>query len=175
MTRTLVSAVFACSIVGAFAGVAQAQAEPAPAASRTMGSPSHGPIGLGGIVYLANVPGLSLVYDGGPWHVDTMLGISGTTPNDLQLGGRFWWHLSTAAAADFSAGGGVSYQRLGGQGMMAATNNVFIELGGMIRIFLVQNVALGTAAGVVIGTADASGYSIGPANLVGSASLHYFF
>jgi hypothetical protein len=174
MTRTLVSALFACLLVGALAGAAQAQTEPPPAA-RPMSSASHGPIGVGGIVYLANVPGLSVAYDPGPFHVDTMLGLSGTTPNQFQIGGRFWWHVAQTAASDFSAGGGLSYQHISGVGMMASTNNVFIELGAMIRIFLVQNVALGSAAGVVIGTADASGYNIGPANLVGSASLHYFF
>jgi len=182
MKRSLLPLLSACALVCALAGTARAQNEPPaappPPASHSSGGGGHGPIGLGGIAYLAggqNTTGLSLAYDPGAWHIDTVLSVTGNNPNNFGLGGRFWYHLAATGSSDLSAGAGLSYQRIGGQGMMAAQNDLFIELGGLIRMFLVQNVAVSFGAGIVIATADASGYNVGSTTLIGAAGVHYFF
>ena len=58
---------------------------------------------------------------------------------------------------------------------MASRDTCTSRSGALIRVFLADRVALGTAAGMVFGTLDADGYSIGVGNLVGTASLHYYF
>lgn len=162
-------------------GAASAQTDPpppAPVAARSDAGRGAGPIGFGGIGYLSGASGLSLAYDPGVWHLDTVLRFTGGTPapNEIVLGARAWYHLYSASAADFSLGGGFSFQRLDpDQTGAAATNSLFVEAGGLIRVFLAQNVALGAAAGLIIGAVDAEGVAVGPQNLVGSASLHYFF
>lgn len=153
---------------------------PAPVASHSgaAGAGRGGPIGFGGIGYLSGPAGLSLAYDPGPWHLDTVLAFSSGTPGAdvIVLGARGWYHLASTASSDFSVGGGFSYVRTDpDQTGAEATNELGIEAGGLIRVFLAQNVALGAGAGLVIGAVDAEGVALGPVNLVSSASLHYFF
>jgi hypothetical protein len=190
MKRSLLSALAVGFVVCSFAGRASAQTQPPPADGsapppRRAWSPppsgstsGAGAFGLGGIVYLSGQGGLSLAYDPGPWHIDTMLGLSGGggARNDFHFGGRFWYHVSSMGSADFSLGAGAAYQHLARQNVaLPAVNNLFIELGALIRVFLVRTVALSAGTGLVIWTADASGYAIGPSSLVGNAALHYFF
>jgi hypothetical protein len=184
MRRSLLSLLFVCTIVCAIAGSAGAQTEPpaAPTPAVSTSSGGHGPIGVGGILFLSGptfdqgLPGLSIVYDPGMWHIDTLLALSGGTGRtDFEIGGRFWYHLASSRSADFSGGAGLAYEHLGGVGMMASQNFVLIEIGALIRIFITPNVAIGTATGLTIGTADADGYQFGPSNLIGAASVHYFF
>src|SRR5438128_1117168 len=104
MTRWTTYAV-GMGVLVCFAGNAYAQdstspppSQPAPAA---YSSPSygggHGMIGVGGIAYLGGTSGLSLVYDPGPWHIDTLLGYSGVNDNStFNIGGRFWYHIKTS-------------------------------------------------------------------------------
>jgi hypothetical protein len=164
------------------AGSASAQTDPpppAPVAARSdAGGRGAGPIGFGGVAYLSGATGLSLAYDPGVWHLDTvLLFTSGTpAPNQIVLGARGWYHLHSTSAADFSVGGGLSYSRLDpDQTGAEASNALFVEAAGLIRVFLAQNVALGAAAGLIIGAVDAEGVALGPQNLVGSGSLHYYF
>jgi len=179
MRRHLVSVLFSCAFLCAAASVARAQENaPPPSSPPPMRSSSgHGPIGVGGIAYLSGPAGLSLAYDPGVWHLDSLLGISGggggTTT--FQIGARFWYHLFSTGSADLSVGGGLAYQYINPPGANNSSNNLFIELGGLIRVFLTSNVALGASTGFIIRTADASGYDLGATNLVGTASLHYFF
>jgi hypothetical protein len=187
MKRLLISALSLGFVVCSLAARADAQTEPPPqtqaassparTTSSAYASRGGGAIGVGGILYLSGQGGLSVAYDPGPWHIDTMLGLSGGggARSDFHLGGRFWYHVASAGSADLSIGAGAAYQHLARQGNAPAIDNLFIELGGLIRIFLVQNVALSAGTGMVIGTADASGYAVGPSSLVGNAALHYFF
>jgi hypothetical protein len=181
MKRSLVSVLFSCAFLCAIASVARAQeAAPPPSsppAIRSSSSHSGGPWGFGGIAYLAGPAGLSVAFDPGPWHIDTLIGASGggNRDNVFQVGGRFWYHLATAGSADFSVGGGLSYEHRNPVGAPPAQNNLFIEPGALIRIFLTSNVALSASTGFVINTVDAEGYNLGATNLVGSAALHYFF
>jgi hypothetical protein len=188
LVSVLLPGAILCTIA---ASSASAQTEPPPAVQTTTTTTTTvssrggggGRIGVGGIAYLGGGPpggglgGLSVAYDPGPWHLDTMIGLAGgnNTANEFRIGGRFWYHLLSAASADLSIGAGLSYEHIGTRGPAPSANNLFIEAGGLIRVFLAPNVALGTAAGLVIGTADASGYSIGDTNLVATASIHYYF
>lgn len=185
----LISALLPMALICSLGASASAQTDTAP----TAGNPpvivpttpaSHGGgarIGVGGIAYLSGQNGISVAFDPGSWHLDTMLGLAGGNGGggDFHVGGRFWYHLLSATNSDLSIGGGLAYQHVGGNGAgpgaVPAANNLFIEFGGLIRIFLVQNVALGVGAGMVVGTADASGYNIGGGTLVGNASVHYYF
>lgn len=182
--RLIVSTLSSCIALCAAAAVANAQVEPPPPAhaepapvTRSRSAGGRG-FGVGAVGYLSGQGGLSFVYDPGIWHLDAMIGLygdgAGGADSAIVLGTRFWYHLKTVGAADFSLGGGLSYQRFD-PGPGDATTNLWIEGGGLIRVFIVDNVALGAATGLVIGAADADGYGIGPANLVGTASLHYFF
>jgi hypothetical protein len=183
-SRLLVSLLSSCMAVCAVVSVASAQTEgglPPPASSPPPApAPSHGRgrgFGLGAVGYLApNMGGLSIAFDPGIWHMDAFVGLgsSGGDDNYVALGARFWYHLKTVGAADFSIGGGASYARID-PGPGDAASALYIEGGGLIRVFIVDNVALGASTGLVIGTADADGYQLGATNLVGTASLHYFF
>src|SRR5439155_302794 len=140
-------------------------------------SHSGGPWGVGGIGYISGVTGLSVAFDPGPWHIDTIAGISGGggRATDFRIGARFWYHIMSSGSADLSVGGGLAYQYLNPQGPPPVQNNLFIEIGGLIRVFLTSNVALSAGTGFIVRTADASGYDLGATNLVGSAAIHYFF
>jgi hypothetical protein len=185
-SRLLVSLLSSFMAVCTVVSVASAQTEgglpppassppPAPAASHGRGRG----FGVGGVGYLSGLGGLSVVYDPGIWHLDAMIGMfgdgAGGADTAFNMGARFWYHLKTVGAADFSIGGGMAYQSFNNVGPGDATSALFIEGGGLIRVFIVDNVALGASTGVWIGAVDASGYAIGPTNLVGTASLHYFF
>ena len=180
MKRHLITILSSCIFLCSIGAIAQAQTDappPPPATARTSSSHSGGPFGVGGIAYLTGINGLSLVYDPGVWHIDTLLGLGGGGGGDnvIDLGGRFWFHVAQASSADLSVGGGLLYEHRNPAGPPAAVNNLFIEIGGLIRVFLTSNVALSTGAGLVLGTVDADGYSLGNPNLTGNAALHYFF
>ena len=186
MKRQLVSLLFSCAIVCSIGAVASAQTDPPPASNpppravvvSTSSNHGGGPFGVGGIAYLANPIGLSLAYDPGAWHLDTLIGINGANnqASVFDIGGRFWYHLASTSNADLSVGAGMTYEHRGRNGAAnPPVNNLFLEAGGLIRIWLAQNVALGTAFGLVVRTADSNGYEIGPTNLVSNASIHYYF
>jgi hypothetical protein len=158
---------------------------PAASPSYSSGGGSHGMIGVGGIAYLGGPTGLSFVYDPGQWHIDTLIGYSALNSNDVfAIGARFWYHIKSSQNADLSIGAGGSLVHLSPAGGGNKTDGVFIEAGGLIRVFLAPSVALGVSSGLVVGAADADGFFLGNDNqgagtrsvgLVGSASLHYFF
>src|SRR3954468_3521282 len=120
MKRHLVTILSSCAFLCSIGAIAQAQtdtAPPPPVTARSSSSHSGGPFGVGGIAYLTNndtVTGLSLVYDPGAWHIDTLLGLGGGGGNNnvINLGGRFWFHVAQASSADLSVGGGLLYQHV---------------------------------------------------------------
>jgi hypothetical protein len=185
MKRLLGCAALASLIVGSMAGSARAQTEaPPPAAASSSssssgrgGGGSGGQIGVGGIAYLSGPAGLSVAFDPGVWHLDTMLLVSGgDNQNSLfEIGGRFWYHLKSTGSADLSVGAGLAYRHTNPPGPAVATSDILIEGGLLVRLFLVSNVALGASSGFVVGTNDVSFYSIGATSLVGAMSFHYFF
>lgn len=138
---------------------------------------THGTgLGVGVAAMLAGPAGISVAYDGGPWHLDTMFGVlkrDGDSPGnkaDFELGARFWFHLHKSANSDFSVGGGLGFIHFG----PADENAVFLEGGVQLRAFIASNVALSASAGLAIETADRSAFALG-GQFIGSAALHYYF
>jgi hypothetical protein len=188
MTRWLKLAIGTAAVLGALSTRAQAQdatspppSTPPPAhSSYGAGGGSHGNIGVGGILYMGGTNGLSLAYDPGPWHIDTLLGYSSTGGQDaFNIGGRFWYHVKSSANADLSLGAGGSLRHISPDGAPPSRDEVYIEAGILIRVFLAPTVALSVGSGLVVGAADADGLGIGDGfntvGLSGSAAVHYYF
>jgi len=165
-----------------FAGNAYAQDSTSPPPSQPAAASyggGHGMYGVGGIAYMGGTTGLSLAYDPGPWHIDTLLGYrSEGDSSTFNIGARFWYHVKSSANADLSLGAGGSLRHNSPGGMDDDTNDVFIEAGMLIRVFLAPTVGLSLGSGLVVGAADEDGLDIGTSGafgLVGNAALHYFF
>lgn len=172
--------------VAALAAARQAAAQsPEPqSTSATLAGATHGTgVGVGVAAMLTGGPGtpfpggLSVAYDGGPWHLDTIFGLEKTDGGGMYgrrpsfiLGGRFWFHLHKTANSDFSVGGGVAFIHDG----PARQQTISLEAGGQLRAFLVSNVALAFSAGLGIDTIDRSRVQVG-GQFVSTAAVHYYF
>jgi opacity protein-like surface antigen len=177
-------AIGAAALLCALSASAQAQdSTPPPSnppAYSSYGGGGHGKLGFGGIAYMGGTTGLSFAYDPGPWHIDTLLGYTGVNDTDVfSIGGRFWYHVKSSANADFSLGAGGSLRHTSPPGGGNSADEVFIEAGILVRVFLAPAVALSVGSGLVVGAADADGLGIGAGfNAVGlayNAALHYYF
>jgi hypothetical protein len=174
MGRRLLSITFlsaAFLVVGAGASYAQ---ESLPH------SATHGTglgVGVQGMLLPFAPSGLSVVYDGGPWHAEGILGIfkQPVSKANVAIGGNFWFHLHKTANADFSLGGGL--------GINAGNATVFyLQAGGQIRAFLTSNVALSATLGLAFSVIDLEQIGLGGQTLasssvggLGSVGLHYYF
>jgi len=183
MTRWTTFAV-GLGVLVCFASNAYAQdsTPPPPAAASASASygGGHGMWGVGGISYLGGTTGLSLAYDPGQWHIDTLLGYTSQgDASTFNIGARFWYHIKSSANADLSLGAGGSVAHNSPGGMNDSTDNVYIEAGMLIRVFLAPTVGLSVGSGLIVGAADADGLNIGVGDdavgLVTNAALHYFF
>jgi hypothetical protein len=152
------------------------------AAAPASNSPASGDrgIGVGAMAPLANVGGLvgllfgagpAVSYDMGDFHIDGVLLFETNGATAFGLSGRFWYHLFERSDADFSAGGGFTFINVDPE-IGDSSNAVFLEAGAKIRMFLVDNVALSTSTGLVIGLADAEGVELGGQILGGV--IYYF-
>ncbi len=79
--------------------------------------------------------------DGGRFHVEGLFGLNRHGATDYELGARFWYHVHTAQAADFSLGGGLAMFSLR-QGRNDRQYDFEIDLGAQARVFVASNVAL---------------------------------
>jgi len=157
MTRWLKLAIGAGAIVSALSTSAMAQdsttpppSSPPPAtySSYGGGGGGHGKFGVGGIVFMGGVSGLSLAYDTGPWHIDSLIGYSGVNDTDVfAIGGRFWYHVKSSANADLSLGAGGSLRHTSPPGGGNSADEVYIEAGLQIRVFLASAVSLSVSSG----------------------------
>lgn len=180
------------AILCASAGIARAQEStppPPPPASpsySSAGGGSHGLFGVGGIAYMGGTTGLSFAYDPGQWHIDTLIGYGSSSANNngadtFSIGGRFWYHVKSSTNADLSLGAGGSLRHTSPPGPANSTNDVFIEAGLLVRVFLAPAVGLSVGSGLVVGAADADGLGIGGGSFFNSvgltfnSALHYFF
>ncbi len=161
------TAVALAALCGA-SGSALAQETAPPAAS------ARGGLGVGYAQTLTGVGGLNAVYDAGPWHADAILGFAGDGSTEIRIAGRGWYHLHATAASDFSLGGGLALQNINPDGAAPSTNNLWIELGAMIRFFPVSNVSIGLFGGLSVGAADADGFII-DAQPLSQLAVTYFF
>lgn len=109
-------------------------------------------LGLGYAAMLTGPSGLSLAYDFGRFHIDSMLDVWSHDETALAFGVRGWLHLHSAAAADFSIGGGLGVT----QDSPGDDDNdvVHFEAGFLIRAFVTSNVALSAFGGLGIRTGD---------------------
>lgn len=123
------------------------------------------------------ISGLSVNYDGGDFHAGGLLGMSDggdSNDTDLVFGGRFYWHIASAGAADFGVGGSLTYVNVDDRGGGDNAALLFLEPGFQIRAFVVPNVALSFSGGLVIGAADAEGFAL-TGQATGAAGVHYYF
>lgn len=136
-----------------------------------------GSIGVGAEFQLSGIGGLSANYDAGKFHAGGFLGyFDPRGPNNVtvDVGGRFFYHVASTAASDFSLGGSLGIQSINQAGATNRDTNVFIEPSFQIRMFIVPNVALSFTGGVEIGAADASELNL-TGNISGEAGIHYYF
>jgi hypothetical protein len=139
----------------------------------TAGS-GRGALGVGYAQSLRNVGGVNVVYDPGPWHADAILGLAGNGTTVINFAVRGWYHLHMTGASDFSLGGGLALQNTNPDGAAESTNALFVDLGGMLRFFVVPNVSVSLFAGLSVGAADADGFLIS-AQPLSQLGVAYFF
>ena len=137
---------------------------------------SEGSLGVGAEFQLSGLGGMSANYDLGQFHVGGFLGFdddAGADNTNVDIGGRFYYHLHSTAMSDFSLGGSMGVGLRGGPGDSDATI-VFLEPGIQTRAFIASNVALSFTAGLSLGIADAEGVDVtGQVNAI--AGVHYYF
>jgi hypothetical protein len=155
---------FAALLVMSAAGVAQAGGQP-------------GSLGVGAEAQLNGLGGASMNYDAGDFHVGAFLGFQnpGGGSNDaLAIGGRFFFHLHSTTASDFSIGANLGIASINNPAPDDRETQLFLEPAFQLRAFVVSNVALSFTAGVVIGVMDADRVELG-GQLTGAAGVHYYF
>lgn len=168
MRKNLVSTVLSVAVLIGLSGVAAAGG-------------SAGSFGVGAEYTLLGVGGASVNYDQGDFHVGGFMGYRSDGPNDnddryeLDLGGRFFYHLHSTAMSDFSLGGQVAIQMLDDALPDDQDATIFeVDLGAQIRVFVASNVALSATVGLALATADADEVQIS-GNVVGNVGIHYYF
>ena len=135
-----------------------------------------GSIGVGAEFEIRGAGGVSANYDAGRFHVGGFLGYfdpQGPNNSEIDVGGRFFYHIASTASSDFGVGGVLGFQSVPN----AAGNRqtfLIIEPGFQIRTFIVPNVALSFTVGMEIGAADASELNI-TGNIIGQGGIHYYF
>jgi hypothetical protein len=136
-------------------------------------------IGVGANQMLFNGPGgVQVAYDAGRWHLEGIVGLldppgSARPTNVIATGARFWYHLHTGGAADFSVGGGFGYTHLANSGA-GDEDYLNLEAGAQIRAFIVGNVAFTGTTGLSISAADREGFALG-GSLFGGLGITYYF
>jgi hypothetical protein len=146
-------------------------------AGTAMAGGSEGAIGVGAEMTLSNFNGMSVNYDAGKFHVGGFFGLAdpaGPDNTDIDLGGRFFYHIHTTSMADFGVGGSVGLELHGNPAPVDDTTLMSIEPGFQIRAFLGSNVALSFTGGIAIGVVDADGVELG-GQFNGIAGVHYYF
>jgi hypothetical protein len=140
------------------------------------GGGSGGPLGVGVNAMLAGPFGPTVVYDTGMFHIEGILGFQDTdAQTEFDIAGRFWYHISSSQAADFSLGGGLGVVSIdpAGEGT-EGTTDIEIDAGAQVRAFIVPNVAISASLGLAILTGDADAVSL-TGDVTGSAGIIYFF
>lgn len=130
-------------------------------------------LGVGVLAMLSGPVGASVVYDPGQFHVEGILGFASDGETDIDIGGRFFYHLHSSQAADFSLGGGLGIQNVNPD-MGDSTTNIDVDVGAEVRLFLVPNVALSSTIGLAIVTGDGDLVAL-RGQLLGDIGVTYFF
>lgn len=144
-----------------------------------------GSLGVGVEAQLSGITGLSMNYDAGRFHAGGVLRYydpAGADNAVFEIAGRFYYHLHSTAMADFGLGSGLGIASID-RGGNNRDNNVYLEPGFQIRMFVASNVALSFTGGILVGLADAreetdSGLASGvdiTGQFNGIAGVHYYF
>jgi hypothetical protein len=162
-------------------------------AARAEAGGSPNTVGVGAEFQLSGLGGGSVNYDAGQFHLGGFLGFAddGNNNSDIEIGGRFYYHVHSTAMSDFGIGGGLGLDSVKHPvGMMTVRNTlVFVEPSFQIRLFVASNVALSFTGGLTIGVADAQGYAVtgqgvgggsfavsgAGVGFLGGAGVHYYF
>ena len=142
------------------------------------GGGSGAGFGVGAMAMLTGPFGGAVIYDPGMWHAEGIVGFESNGVTTILLGGRFWYHLHTSTAADFSIGGGLGFASTevdNGLGMDEDVTTIHVEGGGQLRVFVVPNVALSATAGLAIVTGDDRDLVAVTGQLIGDVGVSYFF
>jgi hypothetical protein len=118
--------------------------------------------------------GGAILYDPGQFHIEGIVDFYSNGGTQFGLGGRFWYHLHTSTAADFSLGGGVGLTILDDEEVDETFTLFHIEGGAQVRTFVVPNVALSATLGLAIVAGDGDLVAL-TGQLVGGIGLSYFF
>jgi hypothetical protein len=163
-------------VLAALLGAASSASAQESRAGVRAGGAAGGSLGVGVQTMLTGAGpfGAQLVYDAGMFHIEGIFGFASNGSTNLDLGGRFWYHIHAAQLADFSLGGGVGVVSVDPDGDVEGTTDVHINVGAQLRAFLVPNVALSVSAGLAIITGDADLVAV-TGDLVGAAGVTYFF
>jgi hypothetical protein len=138
-----------------------------------------GSIGVGAEFDIRGAGGVSMNYDAGKFHAGGFLGYfnpAGDNNTEIDVGGRFFFHLASTASSDFGIGGLLGIQNV--PNGADRRSFLIIEPGFQIRTFIVPNVALSFTVGMEIGTAVSgpSGDELNiTGNIIGQGGIHYYF
>jgi len=160
------------------------------------GGPSNA-VGVGIEAQINGTGGLSASYAMDKFHFGGFIGINdpaGADNTTYEIGGRFFYHVHSTAQADFGLGGSIGLAAVpfvDAMGNHKHHDDIYLEPGFQIRVFLSANVALSFSGGIVIGVADTDGVSLsgqttggaaGPFDVMGNAlsvnggaGVHYYF
>jgi hypothetical protein len=147
-------------------------------ASGAGGGGSAAGFGVGAMAMLTGPFGAAIIYDPGAFHIEGILGFESNGVTTILAGGRFWYHMHTSTAADFSVGGGLgiaSTEQDNGFGDNEDVTTIHLEGGGQLRVFVVPNVALSATAGLAVVTGDDRDLIAVTGQLIGDVGLSYFF
>jgi hypothetical protein len=180
MRRTAILTTLTAALLTLSARPSAAQ-DPTPTTTATVTTPTAATrgtgLGVGGAFMLyGGLGGLSVAFDGGPWHLESILSLEKAGSGaevQLGLGARFWFHLHSTGSSDFSVGGGVGYQNdTDGAADDDAVLN--IDVGTQARAFIANNVAISATLGFSVLTLDANAFALTATPLL-IAGFHYYF
>jgi hypothetical protein len=101
--------------------------------------------GIGAQAMLTGPVGASITYDVGMLHFDGIFYFETLGEDNFGAGGRIWYSLHQGSQSDFSLGGGAGINFNDDE-----DDDIHIEGGAKVRIFLVPNVALSAMVGVAV-------------------------
>ena len=138
-----------------------------------------GTVGVGAEFQISGLGGASVSFDQGDYHIGAFLGFSdggGDDDTDLEIGGRFFYHVHSTPLSDFSIGGGLGIASSGDRRRDRDDDRseIFLEPGIQIRAFVASNVGLSFTAGLALGLGDADGVLL-TGQPPGSGGVHYYF
>jgi len=168
LTRLCCIALFCLAGLAYGAGSAEAQDD------MTMQSPSQATgVGVGVESMLSGPSGPTVVYQTPDFHLDGIIGVFDRATTTVLLAGRFYYRLHAGELSDFSLGGGLGLVNQDNPG--GNENDLHLEAGAKIRVFLAPNVALSSSLGLAMVLDEGADTAIIAGRLQGTMGITYFF